>query len=111
MLAQIGGYLSEDEHKAFKKYVASLDVSESSLANLLILRELHRKRLPELFSKLASHVPSDQRRRVTAHQRRSEPKAAFETWCNEVGISPGQAASILFRAELNECWLRRCIGR
>ena len=110
MAAQIGGYLSETEHRAFKQYAASLGVSESSLASLIVLRELHQQRMLELIPRFQGRVPAQERKRITAHQRDPEPKAAFDAWCNVAGIPPDQGATILFRAELDERWLLSCVG-
>ena len=107
---QTGGYLSDDHHAAFKDYAASLNVTVSSLASLLVLREMNQRRLASLMARFDAPTPTGKRPRITAHHRDPEQKAAFVSLCDEIGVAPGRAASALFRAELEERWLRSCIG-
>lgn len=108
-MAQIGGYLTPLEHDDFKSYSIQFCLSESALANLLLVRELRLQRLHNLKSKYLSRAPSDSRQRVTAHQPNAELKTAFEARSIEEGLKPDQAASILYRAELDERWLEKSI--
>lgn len=110
MAAQTGGYLSDEQHSAFKQYAASLNVSISCVASLLVLRELSARRLCHLKPDFDEGLPPGKRNRVTAHHRDPEQKAIFKALCKDADIAPDRAASILFRAELNEHWLRRCVG-
>lgn len=110
-MVQIGGNLHPDEFAAFQSYVAGLMISESSLANLLIQREMRLRRVGELAKRLEGPVTTKERGgRVTGHQAGAELKEAFEQHASEQGLAPGHAATILFRAELEEGWLARCIG-
>lgn len=110
-MAQIGGNLRPGEFADFQRYAADLLISESSLANLLIQREMHLKRLSELAQRLEGPVPTSERGgRVTGHQSRRELKEAFERHAKEQGLVAGHAATILFRAELEERWLAGCVG-
>lgn len=110
MAAQTGGYLSDEQHAAFKQYAASLNVSVSCVASLLVLREMSARRLKRLKSDFDVGLPPGKRNRVTTHHRDPNQKAAFKAWCLESGIPPDRAAAVLFRAELHEQWLRRCVG-
>lgn len=108
-MVQIGGYLTPDEHSEFKRYAAAFQFTESSLANLLIVRELRRQRLPKLRQLFASNAPLKERARITAHQSNERLKQTFDAHAQGAGVSPDQAASIIFRAELNERWLQRAV--
>ncbi len=109
-MAQIGGYLQPDEHARFKAYASVLGLSESALANLLIVREIRRKRLGVLKVKYSAGTPSESRQRVTAHRSDAVMKAAFLSRSSEEGLKPDQAASIIYRAEINERWLEQAIA-
>lgn len=110
-MAQIGGNLRPDEFAEFQRYASNLLISESSLANLLIQREMRLKRLSELSTRLSGPVPTSERGgRVTGHQSDGELKEAFERHAKEQGLVAGHAATILFRAELEDRWLVGCVG-
>lgn len=108
-MVQIGGYLSADEHAAFKQYARQFHLKESSLANLLIARELRLRRLDDLKQRFPGG-PVRKRSRVTAHQPDAQVKQAFEALARDAGLSPDQAASVVFRAELSEQWLAKSIA-
>lgn len=103
-MSQIGGYLAPDEHAEFKGYAAQFHLKDSSLANLLVVRELRLRRLPTLKERHVSGA-AKARSRITAHQSNPQLKQAFDAHARACGISPDQAAAILFRAELAERWL------
>jgi hypothetical protein len=110
-MTQIGGNLRPGEFADFQRYAADLTISESSLANLLIQREMRLKRLCELAERLGGAVPTSERGgRVTGHQSSGELKEAFEHHAKEQGLVAGYAATIIFRAELEERWLAGCVG-
>ena len=105
---QITGYLPRDDAERFRSYAVELGIDKSALANLLIHRELQLGRL----AGLRQHQHSEPRARctkVTAHLADSAIKLAFNAAAQQVGLVPGAAASILFRAELSERWLARSI--
>lgn len=106
-MVQIGGYLSAEEHAAFKAYAREFNLKESSLSNLLIARELRLRRLGELRQRFSQGMPGLKRSRITAHQADPKTKQAFEALAKEAGISPDLAAAIVFRAELTERWLMK----
>jgi hypothetical protein len=108
-MAQIGGYLTPDEHEEFKRYAAQFHLKDSSLANLLLARELRVRRLGALKDQFPPGPPLKERRRVTAHVPNEAVKRAFEAHAQEVGVSPNQGAAVLFRAELVQRWLERSI--
>jgi hypothetical protein len=108
-MVQIGGYLQPDEHASFKTYANDLGLTESALAKLLLVRELRRKCLNELKGKYPPGARSGSRKRVTAHRPDAAMKTAFSERCSEEGLKPDQAASILYRAELDERWLDKAM--
>lgn len=108
-MSQIGGYLTPDEHEAFKRYAAQFHLKESGLANLLLARELTLGRLPELKARDGAGLPLKDRRRITAHAPTVAVKAAFQAHSQKAGLTSNQAAAILFRAELRERWLERSV--
>lgn len=111
---QIGGDVTADEHSRFRNYAAQFHLTESGLANLLIVRELKLRRLanrPELYSPSphATRSRTRARPRVTAHQSDAALKVAWEALAAGIGIGPDQAASAVFRAELVEKWLESAL--
>lgn len=108
-MAQIGGYLTPEEHAEFKRYAAAFQLKESSLANLLLVREMRLGRLGRLKEVYLPQVPMRSRGRVTAHQPDGTTKEAFEAHARAEGLKPDQAAAVLFRAELTERWLDMAI--
>jgi hypothetical protein len=108
-MAQVGGYLLPDEHSRFKTYANDLGLSESALAKLLLVRELRGKRLNALIGHYPSGTQSGGRKRVTAHRPDAALKTAFLARSKEEGLKLGQAASILYRAELVERWLDKAM--
>ena len=108
-MVQIGGYLTPEEHAEFKGYAAEFHLKESSLANLLIARELRQRRLAELAKTFRTNAPLKKRCRVTAHQAEPNTKFEFEALARNAGMSPDQAASIIFRAELTERWVANSV--
>ena len=63
MAAQTGGYLSDEQHSAFKRYAASLNVSISCVASLLFLREMSALRLKSLKAEFDEDLPPGRRNR------------------------------------------------
>jgi hypothetical protein len=105
-MVQIGGYLTSEEHAEFRRYAARFQLKDSSLANLLIARELRCNRL-ERLREVFSPTPLKARSRVTAHQSDHGVKAAFEACAIRAGVSTDLAAALVFRAELAEQWLEK----
>ena len=106
---RIGGYLSIEEHAAFKEYAASLQLGVSALASLLIEREIRVVRLAKLAETYRRHLPLSRRRRITAKPQLDGCKAVFDVHVRKLDLSPDAGAGILFRAELTERWLERSV--
>lgn len=107
-MAQILGYLPADECSEFQRYAGSLNLDMSAVANLLILRELTICRLPALI-RFQLGVPMSKCAKVTAHQVRGDTKESFSVHAKKCGLKPVPAATVIFRAELEERWLVRVI--
>lgn len=88
----------------------SLCVKDSTVAGLLIFRELQLCRLEELKSAFPAGAPSGLRERVSAPAFPASIRAAFERRVLDAGLSTDQAASILYRTELQERWLERALN-
>lgn len=110
-MVQIGGYLTPEEHAEFRRYAMGLHLKDSSLANLLLARELRLRRMAVLKQLFPPPAPLKERSRITAHQSDPAIKQAFEALARGAGISADQAAAILFRAELAERWLATAIDQ
>lgn len=108
-MTQIGGYLTPEEHSEFQRYAAQFHLKDSGLANLLVERELRLHRLEELKPTYFRCTSAKHRSRITAHQADPAFKAAFEARARDADLSPDQAASVLFRAELGERWLEKSV--
>ncbi|HJS13165.1 hypothetical protein [Sphingopyxis sp.] len=109
MSVQITAYIAKEEAEQFHLYAASLGIDKSSLANLLIKRELLLDRLGDL-GKYRHDVPRAQCMKITAHVADQSTKTAFEAAAQRHKLRPGIAASILFRAELSEIWLKQSLS-
>jgi hypothetical protein len=106
---QIGANMLPTEHRDFCAYADSFHLKDSALANLLIVRELHRKRLGDLKPLYFKEVATIGSARITAHQTSVAAKAAFIAHAAAHGLKMGPAAGIIFRAELTERWLGKSI--
>lgn len=110
-MVQIGGNLRPGEFAEFQRYAADLMISESSLVNLLVQREMYLRRLGDLVKRYEGAVTTSERDgRVTGRQASSDLKEAFDHHAKGQGLTTGHAATILFRAELEERWLAGCVG-
>ena len=105
----IGGWLSKEQGIEFEKYSASLGVDLAALATILIVRELNHDRLPSLVE-LGSRHRTQKGKRVSARTKQVELKERFADHAKKCGLSSDAAASALFRAELAERWLGKCLG-
>jgi len=108
-MAQIIGYLTPVEAAAFQEHAASGGLDASALANLLVARELRIRRLPDLKGRFDVDLPRGDRTKITAHQRGEATKQAFCAHAATAGLKPSPAAALLFRAELEERWLKYCL--
>jgi hypothetical protein len=105
---QIGGWLRRSEKDALHDYLKQFSIRPAAAATLLIVRELRCKRLSKLKERYAEKVGTE-RSRLTAHQPDGHLKQAFTQHAAAFGLDPNPAASILFRAELDERWLESAV--
>jgi hypothetical protein len=108
-MTQIGSNLRPEEYCDFKAYAGRFQISQSAVANLLIIKELRRARLERLRLRHKEYRGLPEHR-ITANQRDPTIKAAFESHVARLGLGSDAAAGILFRAELRELWLDRILG-
>ena len=109
-MAQITSRLAPELKTRFTAYAAGLGLKASELAKLLIIRELHRKRLvraklPEGSSRTGREMP-----KVTAHFSSPAKVRQFDAHARECGLNRGRAAAWVLGTELEERWLERMIG-
>ena len=110
MSLQITAYLPSDDAEAFLRYSNSLGIDKSSLANLLVVRELRLNRLGSL-SRFRHSQPSASCIKVTAHLTDPAIKDEFTASATRHELRPGAAAAMIFLAELEERWLERSLNR
>src|SRR3546814_16571437 len=110
-MAQILGYLSDDEASAFQQYAAELRLDVTALANLLIVRELRRERLAALRPLHARDLGGQGKTKNVEHKSDPETKAAFKAHALARDLTPTRAAEIIFQAQLAERRLANSIDQ
>jgi hypothetical protein len=108
-MPQINARLSPESRQRFADYASKLGLDAAELARLLIVRELHTKRI--LSSKAPNKVAPQQAKRqlkkLTAHFHQIEQIAQFDRYAGANGLSRAAAAKLIFEHELYEEWLAR----
>lgn len=104
-MSQIVGYVTADEAAAFATYAEAMGIDVSALANLLLRREIKLGRLGGMSAPIVEHRSV----KITAHFKGDIAKARFTEHASQFSLRPGPAAARLFRAELEERWLERCL--
>jgi hypothetical protein len=105
----IGGWLSKADGLAFAEYAAEIGIDLAALATILLVRELNHDRLGVLRP-LSDAGHAEKGKRVSVRPKRSDLKEEFGQHALRHNLSPDAATSILFRAELRERWLGKCLG-
>jgi hypothetical protein len=105
----IGGWLSEEEGKAFKAYARSIGISHAALATIIWTRELHQGRLGDR-STAHSTGTGGKAERVTARPSRPGFRDDFATHASTFGLTLDAAASLAIRDELQTRWLGTQLG-
>lgn len=105
----VGGWLSESEGVAFIEYASEIGVDSAALATILLMREINHDRLGSLLDREGGS-PVHKDRRVSARAKHSGLKERFACHAAKCGVSSDAAAAAVFRAELRERWLGKCIG-
>lgn len=107
---QILGYLLPEECEEFNTYAGSMNLNSSAVANLLVVRELRLRRLSRLEDYQRNYRRSECSK-IVAHQSNDSTKRAFTAHAEGCGLKPTAAAERLFRAELEEHWLKHCLDQ
>jgi hypothetical protein len=105
----IGGWLSKADGDAFHAYALEIGIDSAALATLLITRELRQRRMADILDPEALTVVRKERR-ISARTAQAKLKARFVEHAAMHGISSDGAAAAIFRAELREKWLGKCLG-
>jgi hypothetical protein len=107
--AVIGGWLSDAEGGAFVQYAAEIGIDSAALATLLLVRELSEDGLCTI--RTDGRITAVQKeRRITARTVRHDLKERFRAHAAKHGLSSDAAAAAIFRTELGERWLGKCLG-
>lgn len=107
--ATIGGWLSKPQGKEFEAYAAEIGLDLAALATILIVKELNHDRLAGLVAPKPTSR-TDKGRRISARTKQADLKRRFADHAAKHGLSSDAAASVLFRCELSERWLGKCLG-
>jgi hypothetical protein len=107
-MAQIVGFVTAAERGDFDAYALTHGLDVTALANLLIARELHTRRLAILTAQFDPPRPLPNRAKIVAHTPEAT-KAGFTAHAKSLGLKPSRAAAVLFRAELEERWLEKYV--
>jgi hypothetical protein len=102
--------VSLTEQAAFHTYAEQFGLHVSTIASLLLARELRLKRLGELCE---NHPPEKGillNGKIVVYLHSDILKKAFKSHATDAQMRPGPAAATVFRAELAERWLERVIG-
>ncbi|MBY8332388.1 hypothetical protein [Qipengyuania pacifica] len=105
----IGGWLSEEEGATFAEYASQIGIDAAALATLLLMKELSEGKLGAT-RKPVINSPVRKGRRVTARTSRLDLKQRFNNHAAAHGLSSDAAAAAVFRTELQERWLGKCVG-
>lgn len=106
-MPQITVRLSPRARESFEKYAASVGLKGSSLARMLIVRELGRrvKRPPCI----AEPKPGAEEGKLTAHSCSDETVEQLDAYADARGWSRAAAAQSIFERELRDRWLAKAM--
>jgi hypothetical protein len=106
-MPQITTRLSPKARRQFEKYAVSLGLTGSSLARLLLVRELQRpmKSRPRSFGKSGSEDG-----KLTAHSCSADTVKQLQARANAQRLSRAEAAKLIFERELQDRWLAGAAG-
>jgi hypothetical protein len=98
------------DQAAFHQYAEQLGLQMSTLATLLLARELRIRRLSRLGERHRAVKGASLDGKIIAYLHGSDVKRSFSAHAASAEMRPGPAAALIFRAELTERWLERVIG-
>ena len=101
---QLTARVSEEEGAAFVAYAGLFSLTKTALAKLLILRELNRRSLRSM-----NVQPEGKSHKITVHYKDPDIKNRFDAHATSHGVSPGDAAAMIFLCELKEKWLMKSL--
>ncbi|WP_265528316.1 hypothetical protein [Sphingomicrobium marinum] len=103
-MTQITGRMPSEDREKFGDYSAKVGLDGSSVATLLVLRELQLRRLHDLRARLG--IPNNfTEKKITSHRVTEEQKTTFTKHAKDIGLSNSKALGLLCRAELIEQWV------
>lgn len=99
-MPQITARLSPQDRESFEKYASSVGLNGSSLARVLIVRELRLtgKRPPTDIGRR----PGSEEGKLTAHSCSEQTVALFDAYAKACGLSRAAAAKLIFERELRD---------
>lgn len=98
------------DQAAFQLYAEHLGLHMSTVATLLLARELRIKRLSRLAERNLAVKGTPLDGKIIAYLNSEDVKTSFGAHAACADMRPGPAAALIFRAELAERWLERVIG-
>jgi len=107
--SQINGYVLPAERRAFEAYAARFGLDVATLLLILLIRELHVRRLESLRERydVAALVEKE---KVTAHIKVDSIKRGVADLARDSGLSESRLCAILVRAELMETWFESMLS-
>jgi hypothetical protein len=108
-MPQITARLSPEDRLRFEKYAISFGLNGSSLARLLLLREL-RVRM-ERPRDVVGRKRDSGYRKLTAHSCGAAIVKRLRAYAEARHVSRAEAAKLIFEHELSECWLLKAMGQ
>jgi hypothetical protein len=106
-MPQITARLSPQARRRFEKYAISLGLNGSSLARLLLVRELQR---PMKSPTRAGRRGGSEDGKLTAHSCSAETIRQLQAYADARRKSRAEVAKIVFERELRDRWLAKAIG-
>jgi hypothetical protein len=108
-MAQITTRLSTKIRAAFDRYAKSVGLDASELARLLIIRELHVRRILQSTESISGVAPKNRKdraeRKLTAHFHSAAVVVELDNYSSAHGYTRSDAAKRIFEQELSEKWL------
>jgi hypothetical protein len=102
-MPQITARLSPEVRQRFETYAVSVGLNGSSLARLLIVRELRQKR--RLWGQRTDEGIRSGNAKLTAHSCSAEIVDQFDAYAKASQLSRAAAAKLVFERELRDKWL------
>src|SRR5690349_10820966 len=108
-MPQITARLSPEARQDFENYASSVGLNGSSLARLLIVRELMLSGKPPAAD--VERVVGSNDGKLTAHSCSPETVALFDVYASAQRLSRAAAAKRIFERELRDRWLFKAVSK